>query len=102
MDELQCIVEAMLPIIESKINAAPSTFKLWFGDFVLLSLNEEEAVFCTPTELRKRILTSKYTSLISEALEEIIGFSVDIKIESSEALSKSNSEPEPINLTPTK
>lgn len=102
MDELQCIVEAMLPIIESKINAAPSTFKLWFGDFVLLSLNEEEAVFCTPTELRKRILTSKYTSLISEALEEIIGFSVDIKIESSEALSKSNSEPEPIDLTPTK
>ena len=72
MDELQCIVEAMLPIIESKINAPLSTFKLWFGDFVLLSLNEEEAVFCTPTELRKRILTSKYMNLISEALEEIL------------------------------
>ena len=101
MDELQCIVEAMLPIIESKINAAPSTFKLWFGDFVLLSLNEEKAVFCTPTELRKRILTSKYTNLISEALEEIIGFSVEVKIESSEAL-KGSEEAEPINLTPSK
>ena len=59
MDELQCILDSLLPIIESKINAAPSTFKLWFGDFYLLSLNEEEAVFCTPTELRKRILTGK-------------------------------------------
>ena len=103
MDELQCIVEAMLPIIESKINAPLSTFKLWFGDFVLLSLNEEEAVFCTPTELRKRILTSKYMNLISEALEEILGFGVStIKIESSEALAKSNAEHEPLDLTPTK
>ena len=102
MDELQCIVESMLPIIESKINAAPSTFKLWFGDFILLSLDEEEAVFCTPTELRKRILTGKYTSLISEALAEIIGFEVKIKIESAEELAKKNSEPEPINLVPTK
>ncbi len=102
MDELQCIVDSMLPIIESKINAAPSTFKLWFGDFVLLSLNEEEAIFCTPTELRKRILTTKYTSLISEALSEIIGFEVSIKIESTEALSQKNRDPEPINLVPTK
>ena len=102
MDELQCIVESMLPIIESKINAAPSTFKLWFGDFVLLSLDEKEAVFCTPTELRKRILTTKYTSLISEALSEIIGFEVSIKIESTEALSQKNKDPEPLDLVPTK
>ena len=102
MDDLQCIVEAMLPSIESKFNAAPSTFKLWFGDFVLLSLDEKEAVFCTPTELRKKILTSKYTALISEALVEIIGFEVDIKIVSNEELAASKIEPEPLNLTPTK
>jgi hypothetical protein len=59
MDELQCIVEAMMPLIESKINAAPSTFKLWFGDFTLRSLDEKEAVFCTPTDIRQRILLSK-------------------------------------------
>ena len=102
MDDLQCIVEAMLPSIESKFNAAPSTFKLWFGDFVLLSLDEKEAVFCTPTELRKKILTSKYTTLIAEALVEIIGFEVDIKIVSNEELAASKIEPEPLNLTPTK
>ena len=102
MDDLQCIVEAMLPSIESKFNAAPSTFKLWFGDFLLLSLDENEAVFSTPTELRKRILTSKYTELIKEALAEIIGFEVGIKIVSNEELASSNIEQEPLNLTPTK
>ena len=100
MDELQCIVDSMIPLIEEKFNAAPSTFKLWFGDFVLLSLDEEEAVFCTPTELRKRILTNKYLPLISEALASIIGFEVSIKIVSSEELSKNDAEP--IDLTPTK
>ena len=85
MDELQCIVEAMLPTIEANLNAAPSIFKLWFGDFVLTSLDEKEAVFSTPTDLRKRILTSKYLPLISSSLAEIIGFEVEIKIISKES-----------------
>ena len=59
MDELQCIVEAMLPLIEERFNSAPSTFKLWFGDFSLYSLDDSEAVFITPTELRKKILSKE-------------------------------------------
>ncbi len=102
MDELQCIVDAMLPSIEEKFNAAPSTFKLWFGDFVLLSLDEEEAVFSTPTELRKRILTNKYIDLISESLAEIIGFEVRIKIRSAEEMNQNESDSEPLNLIPSK
>ncbi len=102
MDELQCIVDAMLPTIEEKLGAAPSTFKLWFGDFILLSLDEKEAVFSTPTELRKKILTSKYLPFISEALTDIIGFEVSIKIISNEEIHARESEAEPINLVPTK
>ena len=102
MDDLQCIVEAMLPIIEEKFNSAPSTFKLWFGDFVLSSLDEQEAVFLTPTELRKKILSTKYKSIISETLTEIIGFEVEVKIESRDALNAAMREQEPLDLTPTK
>ena len=102
MDELQCIVDAMLPTIEANFNAAPSTFKLWFGDFVLMSLDEKEAVFSTPTDLRKRILTSKYLSLISSSLTEIIGFEVDIKIVSKEEMQAKASEEDPLDFVPTK
>lgn len=102
MDDLQCIVEAMLPIIEEKFNSAPSTFKLWFGDFVLSSLDEREAVFLTPTDLRKKILSTKYKSIISETLSEIIGFEVEVKIESRDALNAAMREEEPLDLTPTK
>ena len=102
MDELQCIVEAMLPTIEANLNAAPSIFKLWFGDFVLMSLDEKEAVFSTPTDLRKRILTTKYLPLISSSLAEIIGFEVEIKIISKEELQAKANESDPLDFIPTK
>ena len=102
MDELQCIVEAMLPTIEANLNAAPSIFKLWFGDFVLMSLDEKEAVFSTPTDLRKRILTTKYLPLISSSLAEIIGFEVEIKIISKEELQAKATESDPLDFIPTK
>ena len=102
MDEKQYIVDTMLPIIEANFNAAPSTFKLWFGDFVLMSLEEKEAVFSTPTDLRKRILTSKYMSLISDALHEVLGFEVEVKIVSKEELQAKEKEDDPLDFIPTK
>ena len=92
----------MLPIIESNFNAAPSTFKLWFGDFFLMSLDEKEALFSTPTDLRKRILTSKYLPLIASSLAEIIGFEVEVKIVSKEELQAKANEDDPMDLIPTK
>ena len=102
MDDLQCIVETMLPMIEQRFTAAPSTFKLWFGDFVLTSLDDSEAVFLTPTELRKKILSTKYMDLISETLSEIIGFSVNIRIESKEAINARLTEADVPSLSVTK
>ena len=77
-DELKGIVETMLPILEEKVKATPSTFKLWFEDLDLISLNEDEAIFSTPTDLRRRILTSKFLGVIEDTLEEIIGFRVKV------------------------
>ena len=77
-NELQDIIDVMMPILEERVNTAPSTFKLWFGDLSLRSLTEEEAVFFTPTSLRRRILTTKFSGVLEEVLEEIIGFKVKI------------------------
>ena len=81
MDELQSIVDAILPGIQEKTNSANSTFNLWFGGLKLIFLDEERAVFTTPTKLRKRFLNAKYKDYISDALEELIGFKVEVSIE---------------------
>ena len=79
-DELLSIVEAMLPLIEEKTKAAPSTLKLWFGDLNLISLSEDKAVFTTPSPLRRNILSTKHLAVIKESLEQVIGFPVEVEI----------------------
>ena len=79
MSELLDITAIMLESISAKLPAS-SVFNLWFGNFELISLTDEKAVFSTPTPLKKKVLTNKYMDIISEALESAIGFNVNIEI----------------------
>ena len=80
MDELSSISAILCEQLKTKIGSAPSSFDLWFGDFILTELTEERALFSTPTKLRKNILSSKYLDVIESTLAEIIGFSVKVEI----------------------
>ena len=80
MNELLEISAVMKEELKSRIGSPQSSFDLWFGDFKLTSLDESRAVFSTPTKLRKQILSTRYISLIKEALAEVIGFAVEIEI----------------------
>ena len=82
MDELSIITETILSLIRTKTNFNDSIFKLWFGDLKLISLDEEKAVFSTPSSLKRNILLSKHKELIKESLLDVIGFDVEIEIES--------------------
>ncbi len=80
MNELLEISIALKEELRAKIGSPQSSFDLWFGDFNLTSLDESKAVFSTPTKLRKQILSTRYISLIKEALTDVIGFPVEIEI----------------------
>ncbi len=80
MDDLQSIVDAMLPMLDERLNIAKSSFNLWFGNFNLVSLDDEKAVFSTINSLRQGILVKKYVGDIKEALSEVIGFEVEVEI----------------------
>lgn len=82
MDELSDILNEFLNVIEAKINTSKSIFNLWFGSVKLISLNEKEAVFLAPSPLKKKILVQKYGALMKETLEEILGFEVEMRVES--------------------
>ena len=80
MDELSNISECLKELLREKTGTPQSSFDLWFGEFNLTSLSESRAEFSTPTKLRKQILSTRYISVIKEALTEIIGFEVDVVI----------------------
>ncbi len=100
MSELKDITALVLQNISENL-PAKTVFNLWFGDFELISLSEQKAVFFTPTSLRKTVLSTKYISLISSALEEAIGFPLEIEIDSppeSKPEVMVINEPEPIEI----
>jgi chromosomal replication initiator protein len=100
MSELKDITALMLESIEEKL-PAKTVFNLWFGNFELISLNKEKAVFLTPTALRKNILQTKYIEIISTALEEVIGFPLEIEITSPPEIKPemiSIRDPEPLEI----
>ena len=80
MDELSSISEILLSLIEQKMSSSPSIFNLWFNEFKLASLTDDKATFTTPSAIKKNILSTKYQKLITESLEEAIGFPLEINI----------------------
>ena len=80
MDELSSISGMLLASLEDKMSSTPSIFKLWFDEFSLASLTDNLAIFTTPSAIKKNILSTKYSKLINETLEEAIGFSLEVKI----------------------
>ena len=62
------------------MSTSPSIFNLWFNEFKLASLASDKAVFTTPSAIKKNILSTKYHKLISESLEEAIGFPLEVSI----------------------
>ncbi len=83
MNEYNEIVEIILD--EIKKNFKSPSFNVWFGELKLTHLDEHKAVFSTPSDVRKKFLSTKYLPLISEALINAIGFEVDIEIISTES-----------------
>ena len=97
MNDLNDITSLVLDIVEQKL-PSKTIFNLWFLNFELLSLTDKKAVFNTPTALRRRIISTKYKDLLTNALEEVIGFSVEVEIispmdEQSEIVSIDDVEP---------
>ena len=80
MDELSTIMENLLENISRSPSIAPSSFKLWFGDLRLVSLDDKTAVFCAPSKMKKGILQSKFSEIIKKALTETICFEVEVVI----------------------
>ncbi len=57
---------------------------LWFGDLKLVSLDENEAVFVSPTDLKKKIIRQRFAITMADKLNEILGFEPSVVIYSSE------------------
>jgi chromosomal replication initiator protein len=79
---------------------------LWFGDLKLVSLDENEAIFVSPTDLKKKIIRQRFAISMADHLNEILGFEPSVVIYSSEDgeldLSRKENENEKVTRVPEK
>ena len=100
MDELNEILNNFMCELEKRCPASPAIFKLWFGDFKLVYLDEKKAVFTTPTSLRRKMI-SAYDEIIVQTLNDLMGFPLEVEIKSEDENNKfSDKRQEQIAVTP--
>ncbi len=80
--EYENIKSMMVDILAE--TTSPSAIKLWFSDLKLILLDDSEAVFVTPTDLKKRVISQRFTEQLQSVLCQIIGFEPTVSIISSE------------------
>ena len=76
-------IKAMILEILSETTSS-SAINLWFSDIKLISIDDSEVVFVTPTDLKKKIISQRFTDQLKSALNQIIGFEPSVIIQSSE------------------
>lgn len=80
--EYENIKSMILEVLLEKNSS--SAVNLWFKDIKLVLIDDNEAVFVTPTDLKKKVITQRFSQQLKEVLNEIIGFEPNITIISSE------------------
>ena len=81
-NEYESIKSMMIEILLE--NTSSSAVNLWFGDIKIILIDDNEAVFVTPTDLKKKIISQRFTEQLKVALGRIIGFEPNVTIISSE------------------
>ena len=77
-------------VLDKLKNECPkSVFDLWFSETKLLYLDDERALVCIGSNLKRDILSKRYAPMVHNAVSEIIGFDIEVSFVSSE-----NGEPD--------
>lgn len=79
MDSLNDMWSAVCECAKEKYNVNSEAFKLWFTPITLKSFDGQKAVLSITNNFLFPIIEKKYSELINNAFNEVIGFNVEIE-----------------------
>lgn len=79
MDSLNDMWSAICECAKEKYNVNSEAFKLWFTPITLKSFDGQKAVLSINNNFLFPIIEKKYSELINNAFNEVIGFNVEIE-----------------------
>jgi len=73
-DELEEVRQALDEVMRARYEGTDQSYKLWFEHLRLTSLQSDRAVFACESKLKAGIISDRFRDLISESLEEVLGY----------------------------
>ena len=78
MDTMSDVWKEVLAVCKKKVSDV--MFNLWIAPLELIKFENDTFVFMIGTEFKKTIIMDKFSSVIKESFEEVMGFPVEIDI----------------------
>ena len=78
--EIQIIGEMLEEIMHTNYEHSEQSYELWFGRLELRRLDSDEAFLVCENELKRKIITEKFTDYIADCLAEVIGYKTNVTI----------------------
>ncbi len=78
--EISMIGEMLEEIMHENYENSEQSYELWFGRLKLRRLDTSEAYLVCENELKRKIITEKFTEYIADCLAEVIGYKPSVKI----------------------
>lgn len=97
-DELEEVRQALDEVMRARYEGTDQSYKLWFEHLRLTSLQSDRAVFACESKLKAGIISDRFRDLISESLEEVLGYrpALELTVDPSSAQSPQKSaKPDP-------
>jgi len=79
-DGLDEIRAALDEVMRERYTGTKQSYQLWFGRLRLELLDAERAVFACETKMKCGIVSERYSDLIADSLEEVLGYRPEIAV----------------------
>ena len=78
--DLSAIWQIVLNNIRDESSMPETAIDLWFGKFKMVSLSTDKVIFASDSEMKRGIITDKYSEFLADHVYRVIGFKPEVEI----------------------
>ncbi len=78
--ELELFSASIYEYMKEHRTMSETAFETWFSDFRLVYMDEKKVVFATAEEMRRKVITDRYSKFLTEAVEAALDMKPQIEV----------------------
>lgn len=78
--ELEMFSASIFEYMKEHRTMSETAFDTWFGDFRLVYMDEKKLIFATAEEMRRKVITDRYSAFVTESVSKALDMNLQIEI----------------------